>query len=106
MQSKWTADKTVNRARIINKAFAGEGPGLSIICGTSKQQATVQASQPRAYGCGFPCDIMIAATPAQIAIPKAVVYKGNHIWRYGHIRRFSFVRFLSAFDIVAAYYFC
>jgi len=51
------------------------------------------AGRPRrgndAYARGFPSDIMNAATPTQIAMPKAVVYKGNHIWRYGHIWRSS-----------------
>lgn len=47
-----------------------------------------------------------AATPAQIAILNAVAYKGNHVWRYGHIRLSSLVRLLSEFDIVIAYYFC
>jgi hypothetical protein len=50
--------------------------------------------------------MMNAATPAQIAIPKAVLYKGNQIWRYGHICRSSFLRFLTIFDMVIACYFC
>jgi hypothetical protein len=48
---------------------------------------------------------MNAATPAQIAMPKAVVYKGNHVWRYGHIGRSPLVGFLSEFDMVITYYF-
>ena len=77
------------------------------LSGMSVLQAAIASCPGReAYGRGFPCDMTNAATPRQIAIPKALVYKGNHIWRYGHIWQSSSVRFLSEFDIVIRCYFC